>query len=91
MELTPVVLFSLCFFHSAGDSQRACHANEIQRGDTVYFNAGSLLWKKPSVCEATGLNLCQANLDLTISLSHSFRDDQNNYKGGGVKFEPYVF
>jgi len=85
---TPVTLG--IFFFSAGDLQRACHANEIQRGDTVYFNAGSLLWKKPSVCEATGMNCCQ-EMDLTITLSHSFPDEQNNHKRGGIKFEPYAF
>jgi len=30
------------FFHSAGDLQKACHANEVEVGDTVFFNAGSL-------------------------------------------------
>merc|ERR1712106_1041948 len=75
------------FFHSAGDLQRACHANEIKRGDTVCFNAGSLLWKKPSVCQATGINCCLQEKDLTMTLS----DDESNPKRGGVKFEPYAF
>jgi hypothetical protein len=30
------------FFHSAGDLQKACHANEVEFGDNVFFNAGSL-------------------------------------------------
>lgn len=33
----------ILFFHSAGDLQRACHDGRIMRGDTVLFNAGSLL------------------------------------------------
>jgi len=46
---TPVT--PMIFFHSAGDLQRACHSKEILRGDTVYFNGGSLLWQKPSVLD----------------------------------------
>jgi hypothetical protein len=34
----------LLFFHSAGDLQQACHNKQIRYGDTVFFNAGSLLW-----------------------------------------------
>ena len=30
------------FFHSAGDLQKACHANEVEMGDSVFFNGGSL-------------------------------------------------
>jgi hypothetical protein len=45
---------AMIFFHSAGDLQRACHANEIRLGDTVYFNAGSLMWKRKTACEVTG-------------------------------------
>lgn len=45
---------AMIFFHSAGDLQRACHANEIKPGDTVYFNAGSLMWKRKTACEVTG-------------------------------------
>lgn len=45
---------AMIFFHSAGDLQRACHANEIKYGDTVYFNAGSLMWKRKTACEVTG-------------------------------------
>lgn len=45
---------AMIFFHSAGDLQRACHANEIKDGDNVYFNAGSLMWKRKTACEVTG-------------------------------------
>ena len=31
------------FFHSAGDLQKACHAGEIREGDSVFFNAASLI------------------------------------------------
>lgn len=46
------------FFHSIGDLQRACHANEVNYGDTVYFNAGSLIWKRPSILETAGEGCC---------------------------------
>lgn len=41
-SLKPVT--ELLFFHSAGDLQAACHAGYIHQGDSVFFNAGSLLW-----------------------------------------------
>jgi hypothetical protein len=34
----------ILFFHSAGAMQQACHDGRIRDGDTVFFNAGSLLW-----------------------------------------------
>ena len=34
------------FCHSAGDLQDFCHTGQIQDGDTIYFNAGSLIWDK---------------------------------------------
>jgi len=51
--VTPII-----FFHAAGDLQRACHADEIKRGDHVYFNAGSLLWQRPDVFDAAKYNCC---------------------------------
>ena len=36
------------FFHSAGDVQQACHDGRLRQGDTVLFNAGSLLWDSRS-------------------------------------------
>jgi len=44
--ISPLVS-QIIFFHSVGDLQRAIHANEVKHGDTVYFNAGSLIWNKP--------------------------------------------
>ena len=35
------------FCHSAGDMQQGCHDGRIRPGDTVFFNAGSLLWDAP--------------------------------------------
>ena len=32
------------FCHSAGDLQHLCHTGRIKHNDTVYFNAGSLIW-----------------------------------------------
>ena len=56
--ITPMI-----FFHSAGDLQRASHAGELKQGDHVYFNAGSLLWQKPSFAEVTdmGMGCCRAS------------------------------
>eukprot|EP00984_Skeletonema_dohrnii_P010659 scaffold4176_cov109-Skeletonema_dohrnii-CCMP3373.AAC.7 len=51
--LTPML-----FFHSVGDLQRACHANEVKKGDTVYFNGGSLMWKRSSIMEAAECGGC---------------------------------
>mmetsp|Transcript_35394 Transcript_35394/g.72324 ORF Transcript_35394/g.72324 Transcript_35394/m.72324 type:complete len:619 (-) Transcript_35394:770-2626(-) len=51
--LTPIL-----FFHSVGDLQRACHANEVKKGDTVYFNGGSLMWKRSSIMEAAECGGC---------------------------------
>jgi hypothetical protein len=43
----PVVDIRL--FHSAGDLQKACNGREVKKGDTVYFNAASLIWHEPLV------------------------------------------
>jgi len=42
-RLTSAPVNEFYFFHSAGEVQRACHDGKIQRGDCVFFNAGSLL------------------------------------------------
>lgn len=34
----------IIFCHSAGDLQKACDEGKIRDGDSVFFNAGSLLW-----------------------------------------------
>lgn len=39
----------IMFFHSAGDLQKACHEGLLKEGDTVFFNAGSLLWDVPVI------------------------------------------
>ena len=62
-------LTPLLFFHSVGDLQRACHANEVKNGDTVYFNGGSLMWKRSSIMEAAERGCCG-----TIEAN----DDDNN-------------
>jgi len=59
----------IIFFHSAGDLQRAIHANEVKHGDTVYFNAGSLIWNKPKSI-ASKLSCCHAaDLESAIDVS----------------------
>jgi hypothetical protein len=39
-------LHEYIFFHTAGDLQEAAHSNKLKRGDTVFFNGGSLLWNQ---------------------------------------------
>lgn len=39
--ISPVITYRL--LHSAGDLQKACHAGEIRNGDSVFFNAASLI------------------------------------------------
>ncbi|KAL7543945.1 hypothetical protein ACHAXR_013316 [Thalassiosira sp. AJA248-18] len=39
----------IVFVHSAGDLQHGCHNGQINRGDRVFFNAGSLLWDYPNL------------------------------------------
>lgn len=51
--LTPIL-----FFHSVGDLQRACHANEVKKGDTVYFNGGSLMWQRTRIMEMAEKGCC---------------------------------
>lgn len=57
----------LFFFHSAGDMQLACHDGRIKPGDTVLFNAGSLLWDSRSSDAETlswqALRRCWADFD----------------------------
>ena len=57
--LTPIL-----FFHSVGDLQRACHANEVKKGDTVYFNGGSLMWKRSSIMEAAECGGCCGQINI---------------------------
>ena len=49
----------LLLFHSAGDLQQACHEKKIRYGDTVLFNAGSLLWTPNSEVAAGWTDTCQ--------------------------------
>lgn len=44
-QLTSEPVKEITFFHSAGDLQRACREGRVQQGDTIFFNAGSLLWE----------------------------------------------
>jgi len=69
--LTPML-----FFHSVGDLQRACHANEVKNGDTVYFNGGSLMWKRSSIMEAAERGCCGA-IETDV-------DDYAAHVGGGA-------
>lgn len=86
-------LTPLLFFHSVGDLQRACHANEVKNGDTVYFNGGSLMWKRSSIMEAAERGCCgtvdtgQEN-DITATGDGSARSPRS---GGNYSFQPYAF
>jgi len=58
----------IMFFHSAGDLQKACHDGRIRRGDSVFFNAGSLFWNYPVLNEKDFLikvirNVCTTKFD----------------------------
>jgi hypothetical protein len=63
----------ICFFHSAGDMQRACHAGKIRLGDTVLLNAGSLLWEPSAGSVAT-------KVVKTLCTPFDPEDVKNNYK-----------
>ena len=86
-------LTPLLFFHSVGDLQRACHANEVKNGDTVYFNGGSLMWKRSSIMEAAERGCCgtvdtgQEN-DITATGDGMARSPRS---GGNYSFQPYAF
>jgi hypothetical protein len=61
------------FFHSAGDLQAACHAGHVHRGDSVFFNAGSLLWS-PSTRSSCQImcDACFTHFD-SEQAKHSYR------------------
>lgn len=46
------------FCHSAGDLQGLAHEGKIENGDTVYFNAGSLIWDKGPSNVSELFNIC---------------------------------
>jgi len=92
-------LTPLLFFHSVGDLQRACHANEVKNGDTVYFNGGSLMWKRSSIMEAAERGCCGA-IDADINdaygndrdgVSRSPRAGTGGAGGGNYSFQPYAY
>ncbi|KAL7531726.1 hypothetical protein ACHAXR_004197 [Thalassiosira sp. AJA248-18] len=91
--LTPIL-----FFHSVGDLQRACHANEVKKGDTVYFNGGSLMWKRSSIMEAAQRGCCGAietdigGDDVSDGMAASGRSATRAGSGGGnYSFQPYAY
>ncbi|KAL7520658.1 hypothetical protein ACHAWX_005372 [Stephanocyclus meneghinianus] len=93
--LTPIL-----FFHSVGDLQRACHANEVKKGDTVYFNGGSLMWKS-TLMEAAERGCC-GFID-TTDVDDVMSDVSSNKPGttlvnkplwgskGSYSFQPYAY
>lgn len=71
----------IMFLHSAGDLQKACHDGLIRRGDSVFFNAGSLFWNYPC-----GRKRSLANLVGNICM---LQFDAEEYKKN-YKFQPYA-
>ena len=83
-------LNSILFFHSVGDLQRACHANEVKRGDIAYFNGGSLMWKRSSIIEAAG---CCGGSNANINSTNVAIEDHKSPKDAGAaySFQPYAY
>jgi len=89
--LTPIL-----FFHSVGDLQRACHANEVKNGDTVYFNGGSLMWKRSSIMEAAERGCCGTiETDDDVIAAGVGGDGMIRTPrvggGGNYSFQPYAY
>jgi len=79
----------ILFFHSVGDLQRACHANEVKRGDIAYFNGGSLMWKRSSIIEAAG---CCGGSNANINSTNVATEDHKSPKDAGAySFQPYAY
>jgi len=73
----PNYVNEIIFFHSAGDLQKACHNNEIQYGDKVFFNAGSLLWDGRR--EREGINSWYRDIALLLQ-SFDCNEMKRNYQ-----------
>jgi hypothetical protein len=67
----------LLFFHSAGDMQQACHNGQIRSGDTVFFNAGSLLWDPNNATDSTSV---LKNFVRTCCAPFDPEDAKRNYR-----------
>lgn len=79
----------ILFFHSVGDLQRACHANEVKRGDITYFNGGSLMWKRSSIIEAAG---CCGGSNANINTTNVTTEDHKSpMDAGAYSFQPYAY
>jgi len=75
-------LKEMIFYHCAGDLQQACHDGLIRRGDSVFFNAGSLFWNYPA----------RKDKDLFLKVignAMSWRFDAEEVKKE-YKFQPYA-
>ncbi|KAL7471786.1 hypothetical protein ACHAXS_012099 [Conticribra weissflogii] len=87
--LTPIL-----FFHSVGDLQRACHANEVKKGDTVYFNGGSLMWKRPTIMESAERGCCgviETDIDDNVERRTDLPHAKSPSAPGNYSFQPYAF
>ena len=84
-RLTPIL-----FFHSVGDLQRSCHANEVKQGDTVYFNAGSLMWKRASIAEVAQ-NGCCGTSDMTVDEDDEDSPISRKVSKNKYCFQPYAY
>ncbi|KAL3764547.1 hypothetical protein ACHAWO_007918 [Cyclotella atomus] len=97
----PCPLTPILFFHSVGDLQRACHANEVKKGDTVYFNGGSLMWKPSTIMEAAERGCCGCietpdmddDVDVLsdISINKPDKPTKSRSSSGKYSFQPYAY
>lgn len=87
----------MLFFHSVGDLQRSCHANEVKNGDTVYFNGGSLMWKRSSIMEAAERGCCGTTEgvgddDITaVAAGDGVTRSPKVSSSGNYSFQPYAY
>ena len=67
----------------------------MRQGDTVYFNAGSLIYKKPALKEAANYALCHVpDIDHVDNTAYVSRKRVNNLDLIGscnIQFQPYAY
>jgi len=97
-SLAPLSVKKFIFFHSAGDLQRACHAQEIHNGDIIFFNAGSLLVKSRRKAEqGNDYSKEDDNNSTQRTITSETSEDYLNASSvmmenyGGLRFQPFAF
>jgi hypothetical protein len=88
----------IVFFHSAGDVQKACHEGLVKEGDSVFFNAGSLLWDLPMIQTLQDVvrfaRSCSVDFDVQKVRNYAFRSYARMGQGRGsnnVTDEDFLF